>query len=125
MVRDVDEGLRLDQVLSAHNLNRAKLAKKLGLAASTIQKWRDSLSRGDIKAGSWNSLCRALMAVGIDPREVRPNTEIPTKTHAAALIPPLMAINDRNVLQLLLDVLEIEDHNDREALLAIVRVKLQ
>ena len=120
-----DEGARLDQALAAHNLNRAKLAKKLGLAASTVQKWRDSLTRGDIKPGSWNSCARALMSVGIDPREVRPGAEVPTKTHAAALIPPLMAITDRSVLSLILDILEIEDNNDRAALLAIVRVKLQ
>ena len=55
MAREENEGLRLDQVLSAHGINRAKLAKKAGVAASTVQKWRDSLARGDIKPASWNS----------------------------------------------------------------------
>lgn len=125
MAREENEGLRLDQVLAAHGLNRAKLAKRLNLAPSTIQKWRDSLSRGDMKPGSWNSCARALSAVGIDPKEVRPSAEVPTKTNVATLIPPLMAIADRRTLELMQAFLELDDPSDREALLAIVRVKLQ
>lgn len=122
--RDEDQGTRLDQALAARGLNRSKLAKKAGVSASTCQKWRDSLSRGDITESMWHSCARALQSVGIDPGEVRPGAKVPTKTAMAALMEPIMAINDRTVLNLLLEVLSLEDSSDRETLQSLVKAIL-
>lgn len=122
--RDEDQGLRLDQALAARGLNRSKLAKKVGVSASSAQKWFNALSRGDITESMWHSCARALQAVGIDPADVRPGAKVPSKTAMAALVGPIMAINDRTFLHLLLETLSLEDSSDRETLQSIVKALL-
>lgn len=122
--RDEDQGLRLDQALAARGLNRSKLAKKVGVSASSAQKWFNALSRGDITESMWHSCARALQSVGIDPADVRPGAKVPSKTAMAALVGPIMAINDRTVLHLLLETLSLEDSSDRETLQSIVKALL-
>lgn len=122
--RDEDQGTRFDQALAAHGLNRSKLAKRAGVSASTCQKWKDSLSRGDITDSMWHSCATALITVGIDPSEVRPGSTVPSKTRGRELVGPIMAIADPNMLRLLLELLTIENPSDREMLAAIVTSKI-
>jgi hypothetical protein len=119
-----DLGLRLDQVLEKHGLNRSKWSRKLGISASAIQKWKNALSAGDMTATTWNTCANALQSVGIDPKEVRPGTDAPSKTAVRVLVEPVMAITDRAMLELLNEVLTLEDSSDREMLRLIVKALL-
>lgn len=123
--REENLGDRLDQVLAAHGLNRARLAKKAKVSPSTTQKWVDALRRGDITASSWHSCARALIAAGIDPNEVRPGAPTPTKSRMAELLPLLMEISDPPTLSLMLELLTVESDDDREALAVYLRTALR
>lgn len=123
--REENLGDRLDQVLAAHGLNRARLAKKAKVSPSTTQKWVDALRRGDITASSWHSCARALIAAGIDPNEVRPGAPTPTKSRMAELLPLLMEVSDPATLSLMLELLTVESDDDREALAVYLRTALR
>lgn len=128
MGKDENEGQRLDQVLAGHGLNRAKLAKIAKVGASTVQGWFEALRRGDITDSTWHKLARALQAANINPNEVRPTAEIPTKTRAAELVPALLDIverKDRGLINFMLELLTVEDANDRDTLVAILRSALR
>lgn len=125
MSRDENLGTRLDQVLSSHGINRAKLAKIAGVGASTVQNWFHQLQRGEITESVWHKLARALQAANIDPSEVRPGAEVPTKSNAAMLIPRVMDIDDREFLTLSLELLTVAGQADRDAIVAVIRSKLR
>jgi len=118
-----DEESRLDIVLAQHRLNRSKLAKLAKVSASTVQKWNDALIRGDMSATSWQSCVAALREAGIDPAEVRPGIEVPTEIRIADLIAPIVNIESRETLRLILDVLSLDNHH-REIIVAIVKAEL-
>lgn len=122
--RDEDNGLRLIQALSARNMNKAKLARHAKVSPSTVQKWEAALSRGDITDSMWHSCARALQDIGIDPNEVRPGARAPSKSRGPELIDPIMAINDRGLLNLLLEILTLEDSTDRDFLAKLVNSKI-
>ena len=123
--KEEDLGVRLDMVLASHGLNRTRLAKKAKVSPSTCQKWKDSLTRGDITASSWHSCARALIAAGIDPNEVRPGAPTPTKSRMAELLPLLMEVSDPATLSLMLELLTVESDDDREALAVYLRTALR
>lgn len=125
MAKEEKGGDRLDRVLSAHGLNRNKLAKRVGLATSTAQKWRDALQRGDISDESWRSCANALIRVGIDPGDVRPGVPVPTRTRAAELVGPILNIESREVLNLILAVLSLDLEDDRDTVRELVNNKLK
>lgn len=128
MGKEENEGVRLDQVLAGHGLNRAKLAKIAKVGPSTVQGWYEGLRRGDITESTWHKLARALIAAEIDPNEVRPGAEIPTKTRAATLIPALWDVlesRDRTVINLMLELVTVDDSNERETIAAVLRSALR
>lgn len=119
------DGTRLDRALAGHGLNRSKLAKKWGVAGSTVQKWYDALRDGTITDSMWHSCASALQKVGIDPSEVRPGASVPTRTRAAGLIDPIMSVDSPAVLTLLREVLDLESEDDRETVRKLVNAKLK
>lgn len=125
MAKEERGGERLDRVLKAHGLNRSKLAEKTGVAASTVQKWYNALQKNNISDESWRSCAHALQRVQVDPDDVRPGVPVPTRTRAADLIDPILNLESKEFLSLILEVLTLDSEDDRETIQKLVKNRLQ
>lgn len=118
-------GHRLDRILKAHGLTRGGLAKKVGVAPSTVQKWFNALQKGEITDESWMSCARALQLAGIDPQEVRPGAPIPVVSSVADLIHPIMDVKSKDILELLARVLALDSDHDRTIVRELVNAQMK